>query len=117
MASYNPGTPTLPVRVGRGVYIIDSFRGEGTSYRVDLNGTPRCSCPHYVTRLAGSGSGQACKHIAAATAERNRAIRDLAANTPTDHLTPLLKKYKKLRRWEVTKALWIERWDRTQVGA
>lgn len=112
--SYDPGTATLPVKVARGVYVIDSFRGEQTSYQVDLN-AGRCTCPHYVTRLAGT-SGE-CKHIAAAKAERNRSIWNLAANTPTDHLDALLKKYKKEQRWDVVRALWCERWDRSQVQA
>jgi predicted nucleic acid-binding Zn finger protein len=110
--TYDPGTATQPVRIGPGLYSIDSFRGEATSYRVDLNaGT--CSCPHYAKRIAGT-NGE-CKHIVAARTERSNRVWNLAADVPTAELDGLLTKYKALKRWDVVRALWCERWDRTQA--
>jgi hypothetical protein len=114
--SYNPGVPTQPVRIGAGLYAVDSFRGDQASYRVNLQApAATCSCPHFTGRLAGTGLE--CKHIAAAKAERTRSVWALAANVPTAHLDSLLAKYKTEQRWDVVRALWCERWDRTQVGA
>jgi hypothetical protein len=60
--SYNPGTPTTPRALGGDLYAVDSFRGEGKSYTVNLRAMT-CDCPHYTARLAGT-DGQ-CKHLVA----------------------------------------------------
>ena len=59
---YNPGQATTPRQLGGDLFAVDSFRGEGKSYTVNLR-TMVCDCPHYQTRLAGT-DGQ-CKHIVA----------------------------------------------------
>jgi predicted nucleic acid-binding Zn finger protein len=86
--AYDPGTPTQPVKVRRGYYSVDSWRGEEKSYGVTLDGgTAICSCPDHQKRQRD------CKHIKAARAARYQAVAQKAQHLPTDHLTGLLEQY------------------------
>jgi predicted nucleic acid-binding Zn finger protein len=89
--TYDPGNPTVPVRLADGRYAIDSFRGEQKSYIVSLEGQGSCSCPHWTGRLAGTGLD--CKHLKQARlAEWTRATE--RAKLVSDHALPiLLEKY------------------------
>ena len=88
---YDPGTPTVTVRLADGSYAIDSFRGEEKSYTISLKGQGSCSCPHWTGRLAGSGLD--CKHLKTARiAEWTRAT-DRAALVSDIALPVLLEKY------------------------
>jgi hypothetical protein len=109
--SYDAGTPTRPVKIAPGIYSVDSFRSEEASYRVDLN-AGSCTCPHWTGRLAGSG--QDCKHLKAARAERFTAITEKAKALPTERLEELKDKY-----FGQDKAVWLaidgELFDRAQA--
>lgn len=122
MTSYNPGTPTTPRAFGGGIYAVDSFRGEGTSYTVNLRAMT-CDCPHYQTRLAGTD--QQCKHmvaaldyaaavdgVAAATAETFNRLIEKARTATTEALESLLPVYEQRGRLDIALAIRAEMFDR-----
>src|SRR5436190_23976518 len=61
--AYDPGKPTAArlVNAGEQLYAIDSFRGEGRSYLVNLKSST-CTCPHWQQRLQALRPGD-CKHL------------------------------------------------------
>lgn len=99
-------------KIAAGIYSIDSFSQEATSYRVDLNaGT--CTCPHFTKRLAGTNTD--CKHLVACRAERFAQISETAKTLPTEKLEALKDKY-----LGQDKAIWLaidgELYDRDQAA-
>jgi SWIM zinc finger len=113
---YNPGTcPSGPVKIGPGVYSVDSFTGEGQSYQVNLNGTGSCTCPHYQKRIAGT-AGQ-CKHQRAARAAQFAALQEKAKGLPTAQLSLLLEKHEAERNLLVALAIRSTLQDRQQVDS
>lgn len=54
---YDPGKPTAARQIGPSLWAIDSFRGEGASYVVDL-ANRTCNCPSFQHR-----GPSPCKHI------------------------------------------------------
>lgn len=112
--AYNPGEATLPVKIGPGLYSIDSFRGEEVSYRVNL-GTGSCTCPHYAKRIAGTG-GQ-CKHIAAARTARFRELVETARKAADRDLPQLLTRYEAAGQLDIALAIRCEMADRGQQVA
>lgn len=112
--TYNPGSATVPVKIGPGLYSIDSFRGEGVSYRVNL-GTGSCTCPHYVGRLAGTGAD--CKHLKAARAAQFDELAATARTARDSDLSLLLERYETAGRLDVAVAIRCELADRGQQVA
>jgi uncharacterized Zn finger protein len=112
--TYDPGTATRPVKVADGLYSIDSFRGEETSYLVDLR-SGSCTCPHYQKRIAGTSG--ACKHVKAARAARFLSLTEKARTVPTEILPALLAKHEQEGRLDVALAIRSELFDRQQVAA
>jgi predicted nucleic acid-binding Zn finger protein len=111
--SYNPGTPTRPVKIAPARYSVDSFRGEEKSYEANLR-TGSCTCPHFTGRLAGTG--EECKHLKAARAQEWEEIVAKAGRVPSAELPALLAKYEAAGRFDIALAIRAEILDREQAG-
>lgn len=87
--SYDPGTaqPIRVVNAAEQIFAVDSFRGEGSSYLINLKQNT-CTCPHFQQRLKGQvdadGQQLECKHLTAArdqkrwleTAAQSKKLKD-----------------------------------------
>jgi hypothetical protein len=112
-APYNPGRPTVArlVNANEQLYAIDSFRGEGRSYLINLK-TGSCNCPQFTKRCAGT-PGAVCKHIEEVR-KQARFIKLLttARSLSDSDLARLLTKYTEMGDFETAGAMRVVRAER-----
>jgi hypothetical protein len=101
--TYDPGTPTVPVRMPDGCWSVDSFRGSG-SYVVNLAGDASWSCPDFGKR----GHERPCKHIRAARAAEWNRSTERAKLVSDAGLNLLLHKYEQDGRLDIALAIRTE---------
>jgi len=112
-AAWDKGAPTAVRMIDREHFTVESFRGEGRTYEVDLQ-SGCCTCPHYAARLAGTGKD--CKHLEAVKAQKPFLIALARAKELTDAaLAQYLLKY--AQNPVVSGALRVERQARRQEAA
>jgi hypothetical protein len=113
--TYDPGTPTVARHIRDGIYAIDSFKGENTTYLIDLNRLT-CTCGHYQERLAGTNG--LCKHQKQLLLQETTVdILEKARQYATADLDKALERYRALDRPEVCNAILLVRQERLQTTA
>lgn len=109
--TYDPGVPTVATKRPDGTFAVDSFRGEGKSYVVDLT-TETCSCPDHQKR----GHERMCKHQRAVRAQCWTSYTEKAKLVSDRALPDLIGKYEQAGRLDIALALRAEQLDRQQVA-
>lgn len=110
--SYDPGQPTVPVRMPDGYWSVDSFRAAGSSYVVDL-AAGTCSCPDFGKRHADAGTQ--CKHLRAVRVQCWAGYTEKARQVSDRALPALIEKYESRGELEIALALRAELLDRAQA--